>query len=165
MIILNLQGNTGVAAYGIIANISLVVISVYTGIAQGIQPILSSSYGKGDRTAVHSILRYALITMLAISVLVYLGIFFGAGQITAIFNSEKNVLLQQTAVKGLVIYFTACVFCGIQYYSVGVFYLHGICPPGTCHLAFTRIFCHYPDGIFPVLPVWHDRCMARLSCN
>ena len=109
MIILNLRGNTGVAAYGIIANISLVVISVYTGIAQGIQPILSSSYGKGDRTAVHSILRYALITMLAISVLVYLGIFFGAGQITAIFNSEKNVLLQQTAVKGLVIYFTACV--------------------------------------------------------
>ena len=104
MIILNLQGNTGVAAYGIIANISLVVISVYTGIAQGIQPILSSSYGKGDRTAVHSILRYALITMLAISVLVYL----------AIFNSEKNVLLQQTAVKGLVIYFTACVFAGFN---------------------------------------------------
>lgn len=114
MIILNLQGNTGVAAYGIIANISLVVISVYTGIAQGIQPILSSSYGKGDRTAVHSILRYALITMLAISVLVYLGIFFGAEQITAIFNSEKNVLLQQTAVKGLVIYFTACVFAGFN---------------------------------------------------
>lgn len=114
MIILNLQGNTGVAAYGIIANISLVVISVYTGIAQGIQPILSSSYGKGDRTAVHSILRYALITMLAISVLVYLGIFFCAEQITAIFNSEKNVLLQQTAVKGLVIYFTACVFAGFN---------------------------------------------------
>ena len=163
MIILNLQGNTGVAAYGIIANISLVVISVYTGIAQGIQPILSSSYGKGDRTAVHSILRYALITMLAISVLVYLGIFFGAEQITAIFTA-KNVLLQQTTKRTCHLLYRMC-FCGIQYYSVGVFYLHGICPPGTCHLAFTRIFCHYPDGIFPVLPVWHDRCMARLSCN
>ena len=89
MIILNLQGNTGVAAYGIIANISLVVISVYTGIAQGIQPILSSSYGKGDRTAVHSILRYALITMLSISVLVYLGIFFCTEQITAILTAKK----------------------------------------------------------------------------
>ena len=52
--------------------------------------------------------------MLPISVLVYLGIFFGAEQITAIFNSEKNVLLQQTAVKGLVIYFTACVFAGFN---------------------------------------------------
>ena len=47
-IILKLQGNIGVAAYGIIANLSLVVSSVYTGIAQGIQPILSRSDGYGD---------------------------------------------------------------------------------------------------------------------
>lgn len=117
MIILKLQGNTGVAAYGIIANISLVVISVYTGIAQGIQPILSSSYGKGDHLKVHSIFRYALLTMLLISALVYLGIFFGAEQITGIFNSEKNALLQQTAVKGLMIYFTACIFAGFNIIS------------------------------------------------
>lgn len=44
-IILNISGNIGVAAYGVIANLSLVVISIYTGIAQGIQPILSSNYG------------------------------------------------------------------------------------------------------------------------
>lgn len=40
-IILHLQGNIGVAAYGVVANLSLVVISIYTGIAQGTQPILS----------------------------------------------------------------------------------------------------------------------------
>ena len=44
-IILNISGNIGVAAYGVIANLSLVVIAIYTGIAQGIQPILSSNYG------------------------------------------------------------------------------------------------------------------------
>lgn len=93
MIILNLQGNTGVAAYGIIANISLVVISVYTGIAQGIQPILSSSYGKGDRTAVHSILRYALITMLAISVLC-----------TLVFSSVPSRLLPFLTAKKMFFY-------------------------------------------------------------
>ena len=37
-----------------------------------------------------------------------------SGGIGFIFNSEKNVLLQQTAVKGLVIYFTACVFAGFN---------------------------------------------------
>lgn len=47
-IILRLQGNTGVAAYGVVANLSLVVLSIYTGIAQGMQPLVSKSYGKGD---------------------------------------------------------------------------------------------------------------------
>ena len=42
-------GNVGVAAYGVIANLSLVVTAIYTGIGQGIQPILSSSFGAGNR--------------------------------------------------------------------------------------------------------------------
>ena len=34
-IILGLTGNIGVAAYGVIANLSLVVVAIYTGVAQG----------------------------------------------------------------------------------------------------------------------------------
>ena len=41
IILLELSGNVGVAAYGVIANLSLVVVSIYTGIAQGIQPLFS----------------------------------------------------------------------------------------------------------------------------
>ena len=33
MITMKIAGNVGVAAYGVIANISIVVISIYTGIA------------------------------------------------------------------------------------------------------------------------------------
>ena len=52
-IILNLQGNIGVAAYGVVANLSLVVGSIYTGIAQGTQPVLSRAYGKVLSETVH----------------------------------------------------------------------------------------------------------------
>ena len=48
-IILGLEGNTGVAAYGVIANISLVVAAVFTGIAQGVQPLMSRFYGGGQK--------------------------------------------------------------------------------------------------------------------
>lgn len=113
-IILRLQGNIGVAAYGVIANLSLVVMAIYTGIAQGIQPILSSNYGMGNRKNVQSILRYALTTMLLLSCLVYSVVFFGAEQLTNIFNSEQNIQLQQIAVAGLKIYFTACLFAGFN---------------------------------------------------
>ncbi|HCL02508.1 MAG TPA: MATE family efflux transporter [Lachnoclostridium phytofermentans] len=114
IIILRLQGNVGIAAYGIIANLSLVVISIYTGIAQGIQPIISSNYGARNRENVQAILRYALISMLIVSGIVYVTVFLRAPQIASIFNSEKNELLQSIAIKGLKIYFTACVFAGFN---------------------------------------------------
>lgn len=113
-IILGLQGNIGVAAYGVIANLSLVVISIYTGVAQGIQPLISKSYGAGNQKNIQQILRYTLTTMLAISVVVYSCVFFGADIIANIFNSENNALLQNIAVTGLKIYFTACVFAGFN---------------------------------------------------
>lgn len=89
-IILSLQGNTGVAAYGVIANLSLVAVALYTGIAQGIQPIISSSYGAGNIKDVRSILKYALITMLILSGLIYAGIYVGASSIAALFNSGQK---------------------------------------------------------------------------
>ena len=41
IIILGLAGNTGVAAYAVIANTSIVAVSIFTGIAQGGQPLIS----------------------------------------------------------------------------------------------------------------------------
>lgn len=113
-IILGIAGNIGVAAYGVIANLSLVVMSIYTGISQGIQPLLSSGYGTGNRKKTQSVLRYALVSALLISVVVYVCVFFGADPIAAVFNSEQNATLQSIAVTGLKIYFTACVFAGFN---------------------------------------------------
>lgn len=54
ILMLRLEGNTGVAAYGVIANLSLVAIAVYTGLAQGMQPICSEAMGleKKRRSAI-----------------------------------------------------------------------------------------------------------------
>ncbi len=114
MIILHLQGNIGVAAYGIVANLSLVVISIYTGIAQGMQPILSRVYGYGDKEGQKQILKYAQITMLVISCGIYLIFLLAASPIVSAFNSERNIPLQQIAVTGLKIYFTAVPFAGFN---------------------------------------------------
>ena len=113
-ILMNLEGNVGVAAYGVIANLSLVVIAIYTGLAQGVQPILSSGYGSGKLKNVNAVLRYALWSMLIFSVLLYIGVFFGASPITGIFNSEQNERLQSIATQGLRLYFTACPFAGFN---------------------------------------------------
>lgn len=111
-IILQLEGNTGVAAYGVIANISLVVTSIYTGIAQGVQPLVSREYGRGHRESQQTFLRFSMITMLVLSAVIYGVIFLFADPIAAIFNSEHNEMLQQIAVTGLKLYFTSVAFVG-----------------------------------------------------
>lgn len=113
-IILNLEGNVGVAAYGVIANLSLVVIAVYTGIAQGIQPIVSRSYGMKKYGEVSAYLHYAVMTMLLFSAVIYAAVFFFASQITSVFNSENNSVLQNIASDGLRLYFIACPFAGFN---------------------------------------------------
>jgi Na+-driven multidrug efflux pump len=47
-LILGLAGNIGVAAYGVVANLSLVVLAIFTGLAQGLQPLVSQAHGQGD---------------------------------------------------------------------------------------------------------------------
>lgn len=111
---LKLQGNTGVAAYGVIANLSLVMIAIYTGIGQGIQPLISRYYGMRQQDKIKKIFRYALLTVGLLSVLIYGGVFFGAEGIVGIFNSEADELLQKIAEEGLKLYFTGGIFAGFN---------------------------------------------------
>lgn len=114
IILLKLEGNLGVAAYGVVANLSLVIVSVYTGISQGMQPLLSKAYGLMDRKNIRQVLRYALVTVAVISCMVYAVIFIFADPIAGIFNSEHQKKLQEIAVSGLRWYFTSVWFVGFN---------------------------------------------------
>lgn len=114
LIIMDIAGNVGVAAYGVIANLSLVVVSMYTGIAQGAQPLLSFAYGQGDVISRKKFLRYALITAECMSIIIYVTIFIFADPVAGIFNSENDAMLQTIAVPGLKLYFTAVFFVGFN---------------------------------------------------
>ena len=113
-IILRLRGNTGVAAYGVIANLSLVVMSIYTGIAQGVQPLISRCHGRGDRVRVGALLRRSLLLAAAVSALIYPALLLFAGPVTGLFNSGGDAQLQAIAERGLRLYFTACLSAGVN---------------------------------------------------
>lgn len=113
-LVLNAQGNIGVAAYGVIANLSLVVASVHTGIAQGMQPILSRVCGQGDRKGMGRLLRYAVTTTLILSGCIYVFLLASADAVVGAFNREQSAKLQEIAVTGLKLYFLAAPFAGFN---------------------------------------------------
>lgn len=113
-IILSLLGNIGVAAYGILANIALVITAIFTGISQGIQPIISENYGSSNKNNVKKIYSYGIITALICAIIIYIIIFIFSKPIVAIFNGEHNLALEEIAINGMHIYFTAFIFTGVN---------------------------------------------------
>lgn len=114
MLILGLEGNRGVAAYGVVANIALVVTATYNGLSQGMQPLVSSFYGGGREREYRQVLRYGLSTMLVISAALYLIVFLLAEPIAGLFNSERDMPMQAMAAEGLALYFLSNVFVGFN---------------------------------------------------
>ena len=114
MLILGIEGDIGVAAYGVIANLALVFSAIYTGIAQGVQPLISDGYGKNEIKQIKIMYRYAFITLSIVSIVIYVLCVFFAEPLTSIFNSEKNNLLQEIAVEGMKLYFMAVPFIGFN---------------------------------------------------
>lgn len=114
MVIYDIGGNTAVASYGIISNLAIVVTSLYTGIAQGIQPLLSQSYAKDEYKKTQIYLRYAYMTSLIISLLIYICIILFPDTIVSIFNSENNQVMAKIAKEGLFLYFIGFFFVGLN---------------------------------------------------
>ena len=115
MLILGLAGNTGVAAYGVVANTSLVAVALFNGIAQGSQPLISEAYSKGNHKNVTTYLKMAVTTTISVAILLVVCIYLYAPAITAIFNGEGNQVLASYAEKRFKVYFMDS-FCRNEHY-------------------------------------------------
>lgn len=114
MIILGLTGNIGVAAYGVVANISLVATAMFNGVANGSQPIASMFYGQGERDKLKELLRLGIITVVVLAVIMIAIVYIWSAPLANIFNSENNNVLAGYAREGLRLYFTGFIFAGIN---------------------------------------------------
>ena len=117
MLTLKFSGTTGLAAYSILANIALVLVAIFTGIGQGIQPIVSSHPGENGIPVRHQVRRYALSTALLMAFIAYLVVFVFAVPIADLFNKDRDPLLTTMAAEGMRIYFVSLFFSGVNMVS------------------------------------------------
>lgn len=121
LLILHCAGNTGVAAYGIVANLALVVLAVFTGITQGIQPLISHAYGKGEKGEAEKLYRKGKRLDFVIGLFVILLSYAAAEELVLLFNSSGEAVLQELAEEGLRLYFTGFLFAGANYLTASYF--------------------------------------------
>lgn len=113
-LILAIAGNTGVAAYGIIANTALVTVAFSNGIAQGSQPLISQSFGMKKYDGVKLLRNMSLAVSFITAAVIYTLLAVFAADITRVFNHENNELLTSYSVTGIRLYFTGILFSGLN---------------------------------------------------
>ena len=114
LVIMALTGNVGVAAYGVVANIAIVVMAIYNGISQGMQPLVSHYYGCGDHEKTRKLLGYGVKTTLGVSLVMYGILFAFAAPIAGLFDGEGIAALQEIATHGIKVYFIGIFFAGLS---------------------------------------------------
>ena len=124
-VLLRLAGNTGVAAYGIVANLALVAVAVFTGLSTGVQPLVSHSSGTGESASLRRLFRYGIVTAIAIATVLFTVVFVFAGPIAAAFNSAGDPVLAGYAVTGLRIYFLGFWCAGLNIVCAAFFSASG----------------------------------------
>lgn len=114
IIILKTNGNIGVAVFGIVTVISLVVSAIMNGISLGAQPRLSLYYTKNDKDSTKKIYKYGLIYSIIISIILYGILVIFRKNIIDIFNIDKDNTLTNLTSLGFILYFLVIPFLGIN---------------------------------------------------
>ena len=113
-VIYRLLGNTGIAAYGIIANLAIVFTAIFTGLSGGVQPLMCSLRGEHDEKGIRYLCRISVITAVILAAGAYIALYLKTGTLVALFNSDAQTQLQSVAEHGLRLYFLFMPFMGIN---------------------------------------------------
>jgi len=121
LVILRYIGDIGVAAYGIMANLALILIAIFSGIGQGIQPIISYNHGQGNHENVRRTLRLGILISALLGIFLYALFISFPDEIISVFNSENNQELHRIAKEGMRIYFSSFLFAGVNITIISYF--------------------------------------------
>ena len=110
------EGEIGIAAYGIISYSFVLYRLLFTGLAQGIQPLVSYNFGRHNYKKVLDIFKYShKFSFVATAIALIIVKVFGV-DIVKMFTSETR-LYEYTA-KGLFLYSSAIIFVGANFMNI-----------------------------------------------
>ncbi|MCD8574623.1 MAG: MATE family efflux transporter [Erysipelotrichaceae bacterium] len=114
LIIFNLNGYEGVAAYGIIANLALITLALFVGIGQGSQPFISHLYGSKQYQHLSSVMKLILMITTMTSFILVIMVNLFSDTLVQFFNHDNNKIVSLLANEGLRLYFVGFLFAGIN---------------------------------------------------
>ncbi len=112
LIVLEIFGEIGVSAYSVISYIIYVVVLIFIGLAQGIQPLLSRSFGENNKQRERYFFKKGLLSGVVISLFTYVIMFVFGKNIISIFNSDPKLIA--IAYDCIIIYGICFLFASVN---------------------------------------------------
>lgn len=114
-------GNTGLAAYGVIYTIAMLVYMPIIGLGQGIQPIIGYSYGHAAIDRVKKTMKYAIKYVLIFCIFMFLLIEIFSSYIVSAFGGSADPQLLDTATFGMRVFCCMMPIVGVQMIGANFF--------------------------------------------
>jgi len=146
MQLMELEGERGVSAYGIIMYLGFVFVAIFIGYSIGTSPIVGFNYGAKNTDELKSLLKKSCVIISVVGISMALIGFVFAEPLSAIFVSYDKDLLEMTK-TGMQIYSVSFLMCGFSIYGSAFFTSLGN-GPVSATISFLRTFVYQ---IIPVL--------------
>ena len=117
-------GEIGVSAYCIVAYICYIFRCLFTGLSQGIQPVISYNYGIKEYERVKKTYRLGHIVTFLISSSILLTVIFFGKHLVKLFNNDKALV--DLAAHGLILFASAIIFQGANFINISYLQSKGI---------------------------------------
>ncbi|MGN1373514.1 MAG: MATE family efflux transporter [Candidatus Coproplasma sp.] len=153
-IVIRAFGEIGMAAFSVVAYLLTIILAVFAGLAQGIQPLLSESRGKGDEVGEKKYMLKGLITNIILSLLVYLVMTTLGKPIIGIFNSDAEMI--RLAYESILVYGISFPFAAINIVYT-TYYLSVKQTAAAMRIAVLRSFILNVACIFAVPALFGER--------
>lgn len=119
--ILNYIGTDAVVSYTIVAYVNTIIVMSMTGVAQGVQPLVSFYYGRGEHETNRQLLRYALASAIVLTLLIAVPTWLGADGIVSLFISADKPELRTYSTEVFRTFSTSFLLLGVNIIYSGYF--------------------------------------------
>lgn len=157
-------GADAVAAMGIVQKINMVPVYIALGLSQGIMPLISYNYASGNVKRMKKTLLFSVKITLSFMILVSIGFYFGAGNLTSLFMKNSAIVGYGTRfLRGLCL---GIPFLCMDFLAVGVFQACGLGKKALIFAILRKIVLEIPalfilNYLFPLYGLAYAQFVAE----
>jgi Na+-driven multidrug efflux pump len=168
--ILQIVGAEGGVSYTVMAYVTTLVVMTMSGISQGMQPLLSYQYGRGDEARCRYLLSLALKTAVCCSIAWFalMEVFTGAF-VRLFIDAGENAALLADSVRAFRIYAVSYLFIGVNvvlatYFSSVERPIFGVALSASRGLFVIAVSLFAMSAIFGELGIWLSPVVSEVAC-
>ncbi len=110
------SGELGVSAFCVVGYIFYIFRMLFSGLGQGIQPIVSYNYGAKLTDRVKGIYNLGHRVSFVISTIILIWVVFFSRNLIVLFNND--IILREKASEGMILYTSAIIFMGANFINI-----------------------------------------------